>query len=145
MKHSFLKHISEDELIKLNSMLEQSKYYLPIKPNAPLFIYFPWYLLVLFILGAMIWMIIALKQDREEEEKMEWINSHLPIFLFVIIGIILLSFVLRGIRSLLWLGRLHKRQKYFEECIEVYNECGIVDKKYEFKTAEDRLQHQTAQ
>jgi hypothetical protein len=93
----------------------------------------------------MIWMIIALKQDREEEEKMEWINSHLPIFLFVILGIILLSFVFRGIRSLLWLGRLRRRQKYFEECIEVYNECGIVDKKYEFKTAEDRLQHQTAQ
>lgn len=41
MKHSALKYISEDELIKLNSMLEQSKFYLPTKPSVTFFIYFP--------------------------------------------------------------------------------------------------------
>lgn len=93
----------------------------------------------------MIWMIIALKQDRAEEEKSEWMNEHLPAFLYIIFGIILLSFVLRVIRNLLWHARLRRRQRHFEECIEVYNECGIADKKYEFKTEEDRLLHQTAQ
>lgn len=90
-------------------------------------------------------MIIALKQDRDEEEKTEWINSHLPVFLYIILGIIALSFVLRVIRNLLWVRRLGKRQKHFQECVEVYNECGISDKKYQFKTEQDRLLHQTAQ
>ena len=46
---------------------------------------------------------------------------------------------------MLWIHRLKARQNHFEECIEVYNECGISDKRFEFKTSEDRLQHQTAQ
>ena len=54
LKHSHLKHVSEDELVKLNSMLEQSKHYLPSKPDSVFFIYFPWYLLAMFLLGAMI-------------------------------------------------------------------------------------------
>ena len=89
-------------------------------------------------------MVIALKQEKTEQEKTEWINSHLPVFLLIFVGIILLSFTLRIVRKLLWVLRLKRRQKHFEECAEIYNECAIVDKRFEFKTAEDRLIHLTA-
>jgi hypothetical protein len=87
----------------------------------------------------MIWMIIALKKDENEEEdkSSDWISTFLPIYIFLILGLVFLAFILRVVRKLIWISRLNRRQKHFEECIEVYNECAIAEKKYTFRTTED--------
>lgn len=126
-------------------MLEQSKHYLPAKPRIRYFIYLPCYLIAMLFLGFLIYMIISLKQLDEDNQKIEWINSNLPGFLIIFVIMVFFATILKITSNLMWNSRLSRRQKDFEDCVEIYNECGITDKKYEFKTDQNRLVHQTAE
>jgi hypothetical protein len=61
-KTSYLKHLQEDELIKLEFMLKKSRHYLPIQPNVKYYFYLPVIVLLLYLLGCLLWYAVLISE-----------------------------------------------------------------------------------
>jgi hypothetical protein len=140
-KTTYLKHLQEDELIKLEFMLKKSRHYLPILPSVKYYFYLPVFISLLYLLGCLIWYSVILSEASNEKEKSDKIDENFKTLL--IIGLVMLLGLIGCIclHDFKCISRLNRRQKEFDSTLVIFNNGGFSGKEFEFdaKDAEFRI------
>lgn len=138
-KSLLLKHVQEDELIKLAFMLKKSTHYFPIEPSTKWFIKFPWMLFLFYLCCCVLWYTVVMAEDGDEKQKKDTIAQHLDDLIVIGVCLFLLAVMLVCVKDFKWVGRLEKREKEFTKHLTIYNRGGYSGKYFEFDLGDEEI------
>ena len=156
-KTHYLQYLKEDELIRFDHILRQTKGYSPVEPDKFLFVHLPW---LIISIGVIVWYLCTLafkspssnssnhsdnKQDSyAKSNKGEKGAKHVDDVIAIAMLLFLIGILLVCWRDSVWTNRLIKRQKNLGKIVQKFNDGACVDKQFNFFVSQDELKMKTA-